>query len=463
MNEVIIKAPTDLNINYLIEAANDVLVQAKDDISYFESLKKKKWYHYLFEKITFNKENELRKANGVLNLAKMQDIIIKVLLQFSESRNEIYKFIVNNSSLIEQLSQTNLYIQKQQQSIITVLQQLKNRESYIPKYQDLSPKNADIIFATLKKFAQEECLHEKNNEMTQSYLRTVLKSNSVNDSFDFDNLDVIENLSVQIRQRLAIMLYEYLYLCDTDDTVQSDVLDRISPHQKTIAKEIVNKSTLLMGKKILIQQYPAIELIDTVSDEGIDYTALDYQDAENIEKFDISSLDECICILLIGKSGVGKTTLLKSISERIESPLKTDAQESSYMICTDTARKLTIIDSEGFSYTDKNTLSKLNSIIQEQHVNRLVLCVNFTSNRFEEYEASLVTTLAQNNPNMKIIIVLTQCYNTKSNDFKQMVTYIKSKTNHSTVVPVLCADWETDGGIKKSYGVNDLISEVFNE
>ena len=103
MNEVIVRAPSDLNISYLIEAANDVLVHSKDDISYFESLKNKKWYHYLFEKITFNKDNELRKANGVLNIAKMQDIIVKILLQLSESRNEIYAFIANNSSLIEEL------------------------------------------------------------------------------------------------------------------------------------------------------------------------------------------------------------------------------------------------------------------------------------------------------------------------------------------------------------------------
>ena len=51
MNEVIVRAPSDLNISYLIEAANDVLVHSKDDIKYFESLKDKKWYHYLFEKI----------------------------------------------------------------------------------------------------------------------------------------------------------------------------------------------------------------------------------------------------------------------------------------------------------------------------------------------------------------------------------------------------------------------------
>ena len=121
MNEVIIRAPSDLNISYLIEAANDVLVHSKADIKYFDSLKNKKWYHYLFEKITFNKDNELRKANGVLNLAKMQDIIIKILIQLSESQKEIYTFITNNSTLIEELSQSNLYIQKQQKTIIAIL------------------------------------------------------------------------------------------------------------------------------------------------------------------------------------------------------------------------------------------------------------------------------------------------------------------------------------------------------
>ena len=76
MNEIKVKASTDINIQYLIEAANDVLVHSKEDISYFESLKNKKWYHYILDKIVFKKDNEIRKANGVLNLAKMQDIII---------------------------------------------------------------------------------------------------------------------------------------------------------------------------------------------------------------------------------------------------------------------------------------------------------------------------------------------------------------------------------------------------
>lgn len=463
MNEVIVRAPSDLNISYLIEAANDVLVHSKDDISYFESLKNKKWYHYLFEKITFNKDNELRKANGVLNIAKMQDIIVKILLQLSESRNEIYAFIANNSSLIEELSQSNLYIQKQQKAIIAILKQIKYQESYIPKYQDLSSKNADIIFATLQKLAQESSLHDKNNELTQQYLRTVLMCNPVNPSFNFDNLDEIENLGVQIRQRLAIMLYEYLYLADADDTIQSDVLDRISPHLKQVARDNVNKSTQLMGKEVLILQYEKIETVEKVSEDGLIYSSSTDKTEDCIEVIDISTLKENACAFLIGKSGVGKTTLLQSISERISSPLKTDDKENGYVICTDSSRKLTIIDSDGFSYNNNNTISELDAIIQKQHVNRLVYCINFTSNRFEEYEASIISTLRKNNPNIKVVIVLTQCYNTKSKDFERMVTYIKSKTNYATIIPVLCVDWETDGGIKKSFGVNDVMSEVFNE
>ena len=463
MNEVIIRAPSDLNISYLIEAANDVLVHSKADIKYFDSLKNKKWYHYLFEKITFNKDNELRKANGVLNLAKMQDIIIKILIQLSESQKEIYTFITNNSTLIEELSQSNLYIQKQQKTIIAILKQIKYQESYIPKYQDLSPKNADIIFATLQKLAQESSLHDKNNELTQQYLRTVLMCNPVNPSFDFDNLDEIENLSVQIRQRLAIMLYEYLYLADADDTIQSDVLNRISPHLKQVAKDNVNKSTQLMGKEVLILQYEKIETVEKVSEDGLIYSSSTDKTADYIEVIDISSLKENVCALLVGKSGVGKTTLLQSISERISTPLKTDDKENGYVIYTDSTRKLTIIDSDGFSYNDNNTISEYDKVIQKQNVNRLVFCINYTSNRFEEYEASLIATLRKNNPNTKVIIALTQCYNTKSKDFDQMVAYIKSKTNYAPVIPVLCMDWETDGGIKKSFGVNDLISEVLNE
>lgn len=463
MKEVIVRAPSDLNISYLIEAANDVLVHSKDDIKYFESLKSKKWYHYLFEKITFSKDNELRKANGVLNLAKMQDIIIKILLQLSENRNEIYTFITNNSTLIEELSQSNLYIQKQQKTIIAILKQIKYQESYIPKYQDLSSKNADIIFATLQKLAKENTLNDKNNEMTQQYLRTVMMCNPVNPSFDFNNLDEIENLGVQIKQRLAIMLYEYLYLADVDDTIRSDVLDRISPNLKQVAKDTVDKCTRLMGKEVLILQYEKIETVEKISEDGILYSPSSNMEADCIELIDISSLKENVCALLVGQSRVGKTTLLQSISERINVPFKTDDKENGYVICTDSTRKLTIIDSDGFSYNDNNTISEFDKIIQKHHVNRLVFCINFTLNRFEEHEASIIATLRKNNPNMKVVIVLTQCYNTKSKDFERMVTYIKSKTNYATVIPVLCVDWETDGGIKKSFGVNDLMIEVLNE
>lgn len=331
MNEVIIKVPSDLNINYLVEAANDVLVHSKDDIAYFESLRNKKWYNYLFEKITFNRDNELRKAKGVLNIAKMQDIIIKILLQLSESRNEIYTYITNHSSCIEQLSQTNQYVQKQQKSIIAILKQIKNRESCIPKYQDLTSENADTIFATLQKFAQEKPLQEKNNKMTRRYLCAVRMCSPVNPSFDFDNLDVIENLGVQIRQRLAIMLYEYMYLADADDTIESDVLGRISPHLKQVAKDSVTKSIKLMGKDVLIQQYQMIEMVDTISDEGIIYASSCDKGADkqfHVEANYLSYKDRLKSEILVQAEGVKADCLsykdrLKSIQGTIQETLDT--------------------------------------------------------------------------------------------------------------------------------------------
>lgn len=334
MNEVIVKAPSDLNINYLIEAANDVLVHSKDDITYFESLKNKKWYNYLLDKITFNRDNELRKAQGILNIAKMQDIIIKILLQLSESRNEIYTYITNHSSCIEQLSQTNLYIQKQQKSIIAILKQIKNRESCIPKYQDLSSENADTIFATLQKFAQEKPLQEKNNEMTRRYLCAVRMCSPVNPSFNFDNLDVIENLGVQIRQRLAIMLYEYMYLADADDTIESDVLGRISPHLKQVAKDSVTKSIKLMGKDVLIQQYQMIEMVDTISDEGIIYASSCDKEANkqfHVEANYLSYKDRLKSEILVQLEGVeadclSNKDILKSIQGTLDKISKTNKE-----------------------------------------------------------------------------------------------------------------------------------------
>ena len=51
----------------------------------------------------------------------------------------------------------------------------------------------------------------------------------------------------------------------------------------------------------------------------------------------------------------------------------------------------------------------------------------------------------------------------KNEKYNQLVSYIKRKTNYATIIPVLCMDWETDVGIKKSYGIDDLVSEVLRE
>ena len=79
MSEIKINIDQTQDISFLIDATNDVLNATESD---FAAMKQKKWYTRLWETITFSKDNQIRTANGVANLAKLQEVLVRVLVNF---------------------------------------------------------------------------------------------------------------------------------------------------------------------------------------------------------------------------------------------------------------------------------------------------------------------------------------------------------------------------------------------
>ena len=169
---------------------------------------------------------------------------------------------------------------------------------------------------------------------------------------------------------------------------------------------------------------------------------------ENIKIFKYNKNVNCYNIQIIGKTGVGKSTLINSL-------LRTDLAFTSFgRIGTYETQEFTnekfpfikFIDTRGTELSESNNIKKveentLNYIEKKlsdedpsKTIHCLFYCIN--SNRFEDIESKVLLTLRKKykNGNLPIIIVYTQNY--FEEDFEEMKKYINSKLkeNHETEI-----------------------------
>lgn len=454
MSEFRINNIQDIDIKDLMEAANDVLVCAKDNAEYFEGLKKKKWYYHLWNKITFSKESDIRKAQGVSDLAKLQDIIVTILIQLSNQITAVSDYVNANTDLIKELTESNLYIKQQQSLIIDVLRQIKFQTTEVPELSALPQDDIKIICASIKKLANTI----SSNEQTQQYFQAVHFSlPNINFDFDFEKLECIENLNSKSKQRLAIMFYEYICLSETDYSINSDILNMISQNMKDKARTRVIETEKLYGKGLFIKQFEKKNELNSVSDDGIIFV-----DTLDFQKIDKSKINREVNALLLGKAGTEKNSLIRSIYKYFDVSASCSKISNEYNCYSDDSGMLKFIDSPVIEIgNEKDMLQNVTKITQDNNVNIILYCVNNESKRFEAFEINFVKQLRELNKCIQVIIVITQCYDQKSAG--KLKEYIRSQTNHNETCMILTDDYETDAGNVPSFGISKLLEKMVCE
>lgn len=278
------------SIQTLMEAAENIANASEKD---FSEMKKSKWYNRLWKIITFSKDNEKKLANGVSNLAKLQEIIAKAILLLSNQIAETTEITKQNSELIKILCEKINDGEKTQAAIIQQLDRIISGVEVPLKLEDLSPENRIIMINALLNIA---------NNLTSSvdgkaYLASVFKSAgfSVLDIQPGVNLEYIEEL----RPKEAILLYkmamEYVYLSTNCFDCDSEILDYISINKKkaNAIKENIKYAVSVLGKESLFNDsedydYTAIndDDIDFLLEEEIDFEETaeteEEQELENI-------------------------------------------------------------------------------------------------------------------------------------------------------------------------------------
>ncbi len=179
-------------------------------------------------------------------------------------------------------------------------------------------------------------------------------------------------------------------------------------------------------------------------------------------------------IMLVGKSGVGKSTLINNLFR--EKLAQTGGVRPVTNDITGYSKPnfpLTVYDSRGFELNksaQKNIKKQIVSTITkcastgrtEDAIHCLLYCINSGSRRIEPDELSWIMELTSESYILKVpvIVVLTQSYSAPY--AKQISDFIKSRNlGVSAVVPVLAEDYDLGmGQAVKHYGLDNLIYEI---
>ena len=160
---------------------------------------------------------------------------------------------------------------------------------------------------------------------------------------------------------------------------------------------------------------------------------------EKIKSFDYNKKINCYNIQIIGKTGVGKSTLINALL-RVEKAPTSFGKIGTYQTEEYTSEKfpfIKFIDTRGtelsplnnINKVEENTLNYIKQKLDEKNPNKTIHCLLYciNSNRFEDIESKVLLSLRKKykHGNLPIIIVYTQ--NHFEDDFEEMKQYINSK------------------------------------
>lgn len=187
---------------------------------------------------------------------------------------------------------------------------------------------------------------------------------------------------------------------------------------------------------------------------------------KSLPKQDVNCTFNRTDIVVVGKEGVGKTELIKSIAV-LQGCTFNEKQYDNYRVFEDCVNNVRWYEIKGLVFPIKNLDDLFNtiSILTKGNLTNIIYCINANSNRLESIEEKLIVNLVKHFPKISVLIVITNTIG-KSEHSRNFADTIEKLVGSIKAIPVLAKDYEIETGkseivIKKSYGIDTLLNYLF--
>lgn len=211
-----------------------------------------------------------------------------------------------------------------------------------------------------------------------------------------------------------------------------------------------------------------LEWLSNILSEDFSYTSI-IKIAENLYRESLSEIGKCN-ILIIGKTGVGKSTLINAV---FREPLaKTGVGEPVTQDIRKYSKKdfpLTVYDTPGLEIDGEQIkrvtedVSKLideNILNEKDQIHIIWYCINHNSNRLEKPEEEWLKSLSSQH-NIPVILVVTQVWDAEEDS--EFLTYLKSKNLPvRQIIPILAEPKKKNSRpTMPAHGLDNLVKVTF--
>ncbi len=240
------------NCNFAdIETALDQITNCNE--KQFAEIKKEKWYHRLYNCVTFSKKGQKRMAEQISSLSQAQQVLMDIIIRLSAQDAQVAIFLNQSIDKIRQLSENDLYIQNRLNSLEKAI------ALGIKKIDDIRSLTEDekaVLYVCILSLSK---IGELPSPEQQKYADNVVRSMNV--EADIRNIsEALSHIKEETRRIMAACCLEYLFLNNLSFDISSeaeDFLDEFDLGNKTIRtlKSRVLSTFDLRGEDGLIEKY----------------------------------------------------------------------------------------------------------------------------------------------------------------------------------------------------------------
>lgn len=229
----------------------------------FEEIKKEKWYHRLFNMITFSKKGEKRMAEQIGTLVQAQQLLVEILLRLSLDDKKVKELV--NTCMVDICSLQEC-VQENKDYMLMRIHQLEDivilgiRE--IEDVRDLEIREKQLLSGCLRKLSG---LYQVPSAAQQQYANSLLNFIAV----DAEVENIPKDMSAfeeAARRKILTCMMEYMALADESlpEEQEDEFIDNFDIGRKTIReiKKRIVDTLKMRGPQGLIDKFCQFERMD---------------------------------------------------------------------------------------------------------------------------------------------------------------------------------------------------------